>query len=306
MIVFTFLVPIFLVIFRNSESISTLLGRNPSKENYIVFGVDDNSIFNELRILKFRTKLKEYKDINLGNPESIKSEIDKINKKNKVNLIVINALSAKILSKELERYLLNLNKKLLIISEAGFKFNSKVIFRSRRIANKSVIYINNDIQYGSKYILKRFLDITLTILLFPILILVLIFSSIYILFSAGGPVFIKQTSGLHGSEFSMFKLRTMKTEAHEERELLSDLNEQSGPLFKIQDDPRLINGAKFLRKYSIDEIPQFLNILKGDMSLVGPRPLFPEDNEYYDEHYIRRLNVLPGLTGLLQINERNT
>ena len=307
LIVFTFLVPIFLVIFRNSESISTLLGRNPSKENYIVFGVDDNSIFNELRILKFRTKLKEYKDINLGNPESIKSEIDKINKKNKVNLIVINALSEKILSKELERYLLNLNKKLLIISEAGFKFNSKVIFRSRRIANKSVIYINNDIQYGSKYILKRFLDITLTILLFPILILVIIFSSIFILFSAGGPVFIKQTRvGLHGSEFSMFKLRTMKTEAHEERELLSDLNEQSGPLFKIQDDPRLINGAKFLRKYSIDEIPQFLNILKGDMSLVGPRPLFPEDNEYYDEHYIRRLNVLPGLTGLLQINERNT
>ena len=307
LIIFTFLVPVFLVIFRNSESISSILGRNPTKENYIVFGVEDNSIFSELRIIKFRKKLNNYKNFNFNDSGFIKSEIEKISKENKLNLIVINMLDEIMLSKELERYLLNLNKKLLIIAEAGFKFHSKVIFRSRRIGNKSVIYINNDIQYGSKYILKRFLDILLTILLSPILILIVAISSIYILLNNGGPVFIKQIRvGLHGSEFAMFKLRTMKAESHEERELLKDLNEQSGPLFKINDDPRLINGAKFLRRYSIDEIPQFLNIIKGDMSIVGPRPLFPEDNKHYDENYIRRLNVLPGLTGLLQINERNT
>ena len=77
-------------------------------------------------------------------------------------------------------------------------------------------------------------------------------------------------------------------------------------MFKIENDPRLIDGVGFIRKFSIDEIPQFFNVLKGEMSIVGPRPLFPEDNKYYDQHYIRRLNVLPGITGLLQINERNT
>lgn len=305
--IFTLLVPIFLVIFRNSESISSLLGRNPTKENYIVFGVEENSIFNELRILKFRTRLEDYKKVDLSQPDFIKSKIDSVNKKNNLNLVVINTSDKKSLSKELEIYLLNLNKKIVFISEAGFTFNSRVIFRSRRIGNKIVIYINNDIQYGSKYILKRFLDLTLTFLLLPFLIIILFLSSIYVFFNNGSPVFIKQTRvGLHGAEFSMIKLRTMKTEAHKERDFLSDLNEHSGPLFKINNDPRLIKGAKFLRKYSIDEIPQFLNVLKGEMSIVGPRPLFPEDNKYYDEHYIRRLNVLPGLTGLLQINERNT
>ena len=75
---------------------------------------------------------------------------------------------------------------------------------------------------------------------------------------------------------------------------------------KIENDPRLIPGVSYLRKFSLDEIPQFINVLKGEMSIVGPRPLFPEDNLYFDEHYLRRLNVLPGITGLLQINERNT
>ena len=98
----------------------------------------------------------------------------------------------------------------------------------------------------------------------------------------------------------------MERNAHKQREDLSSMNEKSGPLFKMSKDPRFIKGAKFLRKYSLDELPQIINVLKGDMSLVGPRPLFPEDNFFYDHNYLRRLNVLPGITGLLQINERNT
>ena len=104
----------------------------------------------------------------------------------------------------------------------------------------------------------------------------------------------------------MYKFRTMKVDSHDKREELEELNEHSGPLFKIQNDPRIFKGGNFLRKYSIDEIPQLINVLKGEMSVVGPRPLFPEDNKYYDQNYIRRLNVMPGITGLLQINERNT
>ena len=77
-------------------------------------------------------------------------------------------------------------------------------------------------------------------------------------------------------------------------------------MFKIDDDPRLLKGAKKLRRWSLDELPQFINVLKGDMSVVGPRPLFVEDSENFNREYLRRLNVLPGITGLLQINERNT
>jgi len=73
-----------------------------------------------------------------------------------------------------------------------------------------------------------------------------------------------------------------------------------------KDDKRLLKIGKILRRYSIDEIPQFINVLKGDMSIVGPRPLFDDDTKYFDTKYMRRLNVLPGITGLLQINERNT
>ena len=83
------------------------------------------------------------------------------------------------------------------------------------------------------------------------------------------------------------------------------MNKKSGPLFKIDDDPRIIMGATFLRKYSLDELPQLFNVIKGDMSLVGPRPLFDTDTESFDKNYMRRLNVMPGMTGLLQINNRN-
>jgi lipopolysaccharide/colanic/teichoic acid biosynthesis glycosyltransferase len=118
---------------------------------------------------------------------------------------------------------------------------------------------------------------------------------------------IKQTRvGLHGRNFTMYKFRTMKNNSHNERKDLEKQNEHSGPLFKIDDDPRIIKGSKVLRKFSLDELPQLVNVLKGDMSMVGPRPLFPEDNSHFDENYIRRLNVLPGVTGLLQINDRNT
>ena len=140
-----------------------------------------------------------------------------------------------------------------------------------------------------------------------IFIPVALLTVLYIFLLDRSPVLIKQTRvGLHGKNFNMFKFRTMKKDSHIERDDLQELNEQSGPLFKIQDDPRIIRGTKFLRKFSIDEIPQLINVIKGEMSLVGPRPLFPEDNSHFDENYIRRLNVLPGITGLLQINERNT
>ena len=97
----------------------------------------------------------------------------------------------------------------------------------------------------------------------------------------------------------------MKNDSHELRKELSNLNKRKGPLFKIQNDPRILSGLNFIREMSLDEIPQLLNVLRGEMSIVGPRPLFDDDTKMFDTNYMRRLNVMPGITGLLQINERN-
>ena len=130
---------------------------------------------------------------------------------------------------------------------------------------------------------------------------------ILIFIKDGSPVIIKQSRvGLHGDHFNMYKFRTMKKESHELRGELEDLNQSKGPLFKIENDPRIVKGLSFIREYSLDEIPQLINVLKGEMSIVGPRPLFDNDTKLFTTSYMRRLNVMPGITGLLQINERNT
>ena len=98
----------------------------------------------------------------------------------------------------------------------------------------------------------------------------------------------------------------MNKNSHKQRESLDDLNKSDGPLFKIENDPRILKGLGFAREFSLDELLQFINVLKGEMSIVGPRPLFDDDTQLFDTNYMRRLNVLPGITGLLQINERNT
>ena len=118
---------------------------------------------------------------------------------------------------------------------------------------------------------------------------------LYILILDGGPAIIKQNRvGLHGKKFNMYKFRTMKKDAHSLRKDLSQENKHDGPLFKLENDPRIIKGTQFLRNYSLDELPQFLNVIKGEMSVVGPRPLFDEDTKLFNETYMRRLNVLPG------------
>ncbi len=121
-----------------------------------------------------------------------------------------------------------------------------------------------------------------------------------------GPVFFKQKrSGKNGRVFKMIKLRTMVNEADTFKEQLQHLNEMSGPVFKIQNDPRVTKVGKFLRKYSVDEFPQFYNVLRGDMSLVGPRPPLPQEVEKFEPWQHRKLSVKPGLSCLWQVNGRS-
>ena len=305
--IFTLIVPLILLLFRNSEFISSLLGRSVTNENSITFNLEEDSVFRNLRILTFRNTLQNFRDINLNNAGKVIELIDNENKKNNVNLIVLNINSKNKISEKLESFLINLNKKVLIISKEEMVFNNYFLKRQENISGYQLNYFNNDIQYGSKYIIKRVLDISLSV--FGILIFspILLGIYIYIRIVDGGPSVIKQNRvGLHGKQFKMYKFRTMKNNAHELREDLQDLNKNDNVIFKIENDPRLLKGTLRLRNYSLDELPQLINVLLGNMSIVGPRPLFEEDTKLFSEKYMRRLNVLPGITGLLQINERNT
>lgn len=303
---FTFLIPVILQIFRNTEIISSFLGRSVTQEKYITFNLAKDSIYRNLRILTFRKNLGDY-SVSVKNENDIIQQVDSINKKNEINLIVINLEDTAKLPVKLEKYLLNLNKKVLLISKSSIKFESYFIAKSVEVNGNLLTYFNNDIQYGSKYIIKRIIDIFFTICMLLLLAPLLFSLYIFILTKDGSPAVIKQNRvGLHGKSFKMYKFRTMYNDSHKIRDELNELNKNDKVIFKIKNDPRVFNGGQILRKYSLDELPQLINILKGEMSLVGPRPLFEEDTSQFDENYMRRLNVLPGLTGLLQINERNT
>jgi exopolysaccharide biosynthesis polyprenyl glycosylphosphotransferase len=124
--------------------------------------------------------------------------------------------------------------------------------------------------------------------------------------SPGPAVFRQKRSGLNGAPFTIFKFRTMMTNAEQLKHELAAMNEMSGPVFKVTNDPRITPFGKWLRKWSLDELPQLFNVLRGEMSLVGPRPLpVDEVKRFSDLAHRRRLSVKPGLTCLWQIKGRN-
>lgn len=140
------------------------------------------------------------------------------------------------------------------------------------------------------------------ILASPILLVV----GILIKLESKGPIVFSQTRvGLNGKEFKMYKLRSMVVNAEELKKKLEAQNEMSGPMFKIKDDPRITRIGKFIRKTSIDELAQLVNVLKGDMSLVGPRPSLPKEVAEFESWMLERLEVKPGLTCYWQVMGRN-
>ena len=135
---------------------------------------------------------------------------------------------------------------------------------------------------------------------------IMLATAIAIKLESKGPVFFRQTrSGLNGKPFELLKFRTMCENAEAFKSSLQEKNEMSGPVFKIKDDPRVTKVGRLLRRTSIDEFPQFLNVLKGDMSLVGPRPPLPKEVEQYQPWQRRKLSVRPGVTCIWQVNGRN-
>ncbi len=155
---------------------------------------------------------------------------------------------------------------------------------------------------------KRLIDIIGSLL--GIIFLSLLFIVVAILIKIEdpkGPVFfIQKRVGLNGKEFNMYKFRSMVADAEEKLKELLKYNEVSGAMFKMKDDPRITKIGKFIRKTSIDELPQLFNVLRGEMSLVGPRPPLPREVEMYSDYDRQRLMVTPGCTGLWQVTARNS
>lgn len=160
---------------------------------------------------------------------------------------------------------------------------------------------------GSDFWVKRCFDFCSSVLLLTLASPLYLFIALLIRLDSPGPIFYKQTRvGLHGQQFKVWKFRTMVVNADKLQKELEASNEmKDGVLFKLKDDPRITKVGKFLRQYSLDELPQIFNVLFGQMSLVGPRPLPLRDVENFSKHHFIRHEVLPGITGLWQVSGRS-
>jgi exopolysaccharide biosynthesis polyprenyl glycosylphosphotransferase len=156
-------------------------------------------------------------------------------------------------------------------------------------------------------VIKQVVDLVGGLVLLVVFAIPMLMAAAVIKMTSKGPVLFRQErSGLNGKSFTMYKFRTMVTNAEQLKRELAVLNEMSGPVFKVTNDPRITPFGRFLRKFSIDEFPQLFNVLRFEMSLVGPRPLPVDEVQRFDDvSHRRRLSVKPGLTCLWQVSGRN-
>ncbi|AGF54955.1 sugar transferase [Clostridium saccharoperbutylacetonicum] len=153
---------------------------------------------------------------------------------------------------------------------------------------------------------KRMMDIICSLIGLIALVPIFLIVAVAIKIESKGPiVFIQKRVGKDGKTFGIYKFRSMVVNAEELKDKLSDKNEISGPMFKMKEDPRVTKVGKFIRKTSIDELPQLINVLRGEMSLVGPRPSLPDEVMKFENWMMQRLSVKPGLTCYWQVSGRN-
>ena len=180
--------------------------------------------------------------------------------------------------------------------------------RERRVLERQPMLDKREVQTGKRLYCaaKRGQDILFSalglLLLWPWMMLLALV--IYIDSPGASPFFVQERIGLNGQPFRFIKFRSMVPDAEQKLHALLDKNEMDGPVFKIRRDPRITRVGSFIRRCSIDELPQLINILRGDMSLVGPRPALPREVKKYDDYERQRLYVRPGLTCYWQVQPR--
>jgi exopolysaccharide biosynthesis polyprenyl glycosylphosphotransferase len=157
-----------------------------------------------------------------------------------------------------------------------------------------------------KLVTKRLFDVVICLLLLPVVLPVMAVVALAIRLDSKGSIIFHQTRiGRHGEPFICLKFRSMYADAEEIKQQLLEQNEADGPVFKMKRDPRITKVGSLIRKLSLDELPQVFNVIRGDMSLVGPRPAVPSEVMQYTDMQMRRLDAIPGLTGLQQVSGRS-
>ena len=201
----------------------------------------------------------------------------------------------------------DLNAKLEYKAARMLEIYAKNDFSSHRMANRLRLDLLMYVIRG-KIIqnLKRLFDFTIALIALIALSPIMIITALLVKITSPGPVFFYQERvGKWGESFDCFKFRSMYIDAEERKRELMQQNEADGPVFKMKNDPRITPIGYFIRKTSIDELPQLFNVLRGDMSLVGPRPAVPQEVDEYDFVSLGRLNAVPGITGLQQVSGRS-
>jgi exopolysaccharide biosynthesis polyprenyl glycosylphosphotransferase len=176
----------------------------------------------------------------------------------------------------------------------------------RPVAGLPLLHVDHPEFTGTKQVIKDAFDKLVGLSALALTAPVFLFVTLIIRLDDGGPAFFRQTRvGRDGRGFTVYKFRTMVMDAEQRKAELAASNDHDGVLFKMRKDPRITKVGTWLRRWSLDELPQLLNVVRGDMSLVGPRPALPDEAARYGDYVRRRLVVKPGLTGLWQVNGRS-
>jgi len=284
--------------------------------NVLIVGVNKQSLFliEEIRNnpylgLKVIGLLDGDKEINGLEQERVHilgkiEDLERIVKKYFVDEIYITDVSRRNLVSEIIKKAEKLGKTVRVLAE-DFDMSPKIISVNYIGITPLVTYYES-FEHGSDSMIKRYVDIIVSSVILILLLPLFIIIAILIKLDSPGSIFyVSRRSGRKGRVFNMYKFRSMVKDAEKQREALSDKSEVKGPIFKIRRDPRLTKVGKILRKYSLDELPQLFNVLKGDMSLVGPRPFPVEESNKIEYEHIPRLNIRPGITGLAQVKGRS-
>ncbi|HXC67099.1 MAG TPA: sugar transferase [Nitrospiraceae bacterium] len=205
-------------------------------------------------------------------------------------------------------------KQIMKCEEVGIKIHIRANFAHSifartylsRISDIPILTLATTPHSAGDILIKRLLDVALSASLLILFAPVMAITAVLVRFDSKGPVLFRQIRcGLSGRRFVLLKFRSMVHDAEHQRQAMGELNEVSGPVFKIRNDPRVTRFGSFLRKTSLDELPQLWNVFLGDMSLVGPRPPLPSEVQKYERWQRRRLSMKPGITCLWQVNGRS-